>query len=380
MSYQVLARKWRPQNFSEVVGQEHVITALTNSLVLGRIHHSYLLSGTRGVGKTTIARLLAKCLNCEKGITTIPCSECKSCREITNNCFVDFIEIDAASSSKVEDTREILDHIQYVPTNGRFKIYLIDEVHMLSRHSFNALLKTLEEPLAHIKFLLATTDPQKIPLTILSRCLQFHLTTLNINQICNQLSKILTAEKINTEQRALKLIARAAYGSMRDALSITDKAIAIGQGIVSVEAVSVMLGTINTEQSLALIEALVNKNGSNMMKQLAKCAELGINWDNLLVDILSILHRIALAQIVPETKYYDDYLNNKLIPNILNLTKMISPEDIQLFYQIILIGRKELPYAPDQRMGVEMTMLRALAFHPVSINQTSFSAAYINNN
>ncbi|PLK58804.1 DNA polymerase III subunit gamma [Candidatus Palibaumannia cicadellinicola] len=366
MSYKVLARKWRPQTFADVVGQEHVLTALTNSFLLGRIHHAYLLSGTRGVGKTTIARLLAKGLNCQLGITTIPCNQCKNCHEITHSFFVDLIEIDAASRTKVEDTRELLDNVQYTPNYGRFKIYLIDEVHMLSRHSFNALLKTLEEPPMHVKFLLATTDPQKIPMTILSRCLQLHLKALNVSQICNQLRHILQNEHINAEQRALELLAHAADGSMRDALSLTDQAIVMGQGIVNWETVCMMLGNIKTEQPLVLIEALVNANSKTMMEQLAQCAVRGINWESLLVEMLSLLHRIAMGQLRSEQLNYDNQMDN-LLPRLRDLAQRIPPEDLQLYYQTLLIGRKELPYAPDQRMGVEMTMLRALAFHPVSL-------------
>lgn len=361
----MLARKWRPQTFADVVGQEHVLTALANGLSLGRIHHAYLLSGTRGVGKTTIARLLAKGLNCETGITATPCGQCDNCREIKQGRFVDLIEIDAASRTKVEDTRELLDNVQYAPARGRFKVYLIDEVHMLSRHSFNALLKTLEEPPAHVKFLLATTDPQKLPVTILSRCLQFHLKALDVEQIRNQLSSVLQQEQIVTEPRALQLLARAADGSMRDALSLTDQAIAMGQGEVSAEAVSLMLGTLNTEQPLALIEALANADGGAMMAQLAQCAARGMDWESLLVEMLSLLHRLALCQLVP------DQLNNEDDPasvaRLRDLARRLPPADLQLYYQILLIGRKELPFAPDPRMGVEMTLLRALAFHPAVV-------------
>ncbi|VEA72229.1 DNA polymerase III subunit tau [Serratia rubidaea] len=261
MSYQVLARKWRPQTFADVVGQEHVLTALANGLSLGRIHHAYLFSGTRGVGKTTIARLLAKGLNCETGITATPCGQCDNCREIEQGRFVDLIEIDAASRTKVEDTRDLLDNVQYAPARGRFKVYLIDEVHMLSRHSFNALLKTLEEPPEHVKFLLATTDPQKLPVTILSRCLQFHLKALDVEQIRLQLEMVLQAESITSDARALQLLARAADGSMRDALSLTDQAIAMGQGQVTAATVSQMLGTLDDEQPLAILEALVTGDG-----------------------------------------------------------------------------------------------------------------------
>ena len=271
MSYQVLARKWRPQTFADVVGQEHVLTALANGLSLGRIHHAYLFSGTRGVGKTSIARLLAKGLNCETGITATPCGTCANCQEIEQGRFVDLIEIDAASRTKVEDTRELLDNVQYAPARGRFKVYLIDEVHMLSRHSFNALLKTLEEPPAHVKFLLATTDPQKLPVTILSRCLQFHLKALDVEQIRAQLEKVLLAEQITSDARALQLLARAADGSMRDALSLTDQAVSMGQGQVTTATVSQMLGTLDDEQPLAIIEALVSADGSDRTGGIAGC-------------------------------------------------------------------------------------------------------------
>lgn len=279
MSYQVLARKWRPQTFADVVGQEHVLTALANGLSLGRIHHAYLFSGTRGVGKTTIARLLAKGLNCETGITSTPCGVCDNCREIEQGRFVDLIEIDAASRTKVEDTRELLDNVQYAPARGRFKVYLIDEVHMLSRHSFNALLKTLEEPPSHVKFLLATTDPQKLPVTILSRCLQFHLKALDAEQIRKQLEHVLTEETITTEPRALQLLSRAADGSMRDALSLTDQAIAMGQGAVTTETVAQMLGTLDDEQPLAMLEALVSADGGQMMAQVEQAASRGVDWE-----------------------------------------------------------------------------------------------------
>ncbi|KQN68628.1 DNA polymerase III subunit gamma/tau [Serratia sp. Leaf51] len=361
MSYQVLARKWRPQTFADVVGQEHVLTALANGLSLGRIHHAYLFSGTRGVGKTTIARLLAKGLNCETGITSTPCGVCDNCREIEQGRFVDLIEIDAASRTKVEDTRELLDNVQYAPARGRFKVYLIDEVHMLSRHSFNALLKTLEEPPAHVKFLLATTDPQKLPVTILSRCLQFHLKALDPEQIRKQLENVLTQETIATEPRALQLLSRAADGSMRDALSLTDQAIAMGQGAVTTETVAQMLGTLDDEQPLAMLEALVSADGGQMMAQVEQAASRGVDWENLLVETLALLHRIAMVQLLPSVL---DNHYAAIEQRLRELARVIPPADVQLYYQTLLIGRKELAYAPDKRMGVEMTLLRALAFHP----------------
>lgn len=361
MSYQVLARKWRPQTFADVVGQEHVLTALANGLSLGRIHHAYLFSGTRGVGKTSIARLLAKGLNCETGITATPCGVCDNCREIEQGRFVDLIEIDAASRTKVEDTRDLLDNVQYAPARGRFKVYLIDEVHMLSRHSFNALLKTLEEPPAHVKFLLATTDPQKLPVTILSRCLQFHLKALDVEQIRHQLEHILNEEHIAHEPRALQLLSRAADGSLRDALSLTDQAIASGDGQVSTQAVSAMLGTLDDDQALSLVEAVVDANGERVMSLINEAAARGIEWEALLVEMLSLLHRIAMVQLSPAALGSD---MAAIEQRMRELARTVPPGDLQLYYQTLLIGRKELPWAPDRRMGVEMTLLRALAFHP----------------
>ncbi|MGF1408729.1 DNA polymerase III subunit gamma/tau, partial [Klebsiella pneumoniae] len=361
MSYQVLARKWRPQTFADVVGQEHVLTALANGLSLGRIHHAYLFSGTRGVGKTSIARLLAKGLNCETGITATPCGVCDNCREIEQGRFVDLIEIDAASRTKVEDTRDLLDNVQYAPARGRFKVYLIDEVHMLSRHSFNALLKTLEEPPAHVKFLLATTDPQKLPVTILSRCLQFHLKALDVEQIRHQLEHILGEEQIAFEPRALQLLSRAADGSLRDALSLTDQAIASGEGQLTAASVSTMLGTLDDDQALSLIEALVAADGERVMASVNDAAARGVEWEALLVEMQSLLHRIAMVQLSPSALGAD---MAAVEVRMRELARTVPPGDVQLYYQTLLIGRKELPYAPDRRMGVEMTLLRALAFHP----------------
>ncbi|MFC7776314.1 DNA polymerase III subunit gamma/tau [Pantoea sp. GCM10028869] len=361
MSYQVLARKWRPQAFADVVGQEHVLTALANGLSLGRIHHAYLFSGTRGVGKTSIARLLAKGLNCETGITSTPCGQCDNCREIEQGRFVDLIEIDAASRTKVEDTRDLLDNVQYAPARGRFKVYLIDEVHMLSRHSFNALLKTLEEPPSHVKFLLATTDPQKLPVTILSRCLQFHLKALDVEQIQQQLAHVLQQEQIAAEPRALHLLARAADGSMRDALSLTDQAIAMGQGSVTRDTVAQMLGTLDDEQPLALIEALVDGQGEQVMALLNQAASRGVEWEALLIEMLRLLHRIAMVQLLPSSLSEDDLSQ---ADRLRELARVLPPADVQLYYQTLLMGRKDLPLAPDRRLGVEMTLLRALAFHP----------------
>lgn len=361
MSYQVLARKWRPQTFADVVGQEHVLTALANGLNMGRLHHAYLFSGTRGVGKTSIARLLAKGLNCESGITATPCGKCQNCLEIEQGRFVDLIEIDAASRTKVEDTRELLDNVQYAPARGRFKVYLIDEVHMLSRHSFNALLKTLEEPPSHVKFLLATTDPQKLPVTILSRCLQFHLKALDNNQIREQLERILAAEQIPCEARALQLLALSAEGSLRDALSLTDQAIASGNGQITSQTVSVMLGMLDNDQAVSLLEALVKGDGPQVLAQIDAAATRGVDWEALLVEMLGLIHRTAMGQLssaifASEEQPVDSRLRE--------LARTVDPCDLQLYYQTLLIGRKELGWAPERRMGVEMTLLRALAFHP----------------
>lgn len=372
MSYQVLARKWRPHNFAEVVGQEHVLTALANGLSLGRLHHAYLFSGTRGVGKTSIARLFAKGLNCETGITATPCGVCETCREIDEGRFVDLLEIDAASRTKIEDTRELLDNVQYTPVRGRFKVYLIDEVHMLSRHSFNALLKTLEEPPEYVKFLLATTDPQKLPVTILSRCLQFHLKALAPDQIRAQLEKVLTAEAIPFEARALLQLARAAEGSMRDALSLADQAIAMGGGDVTATGVSHMLGTLDADQPLALVEALHRGDAEQVMLLLQQAAERGTDWEALLVETSAILHRVAMAQLLPGTLEEADPYAIRLR----ELARTVSPQDIQLFYQTLLVGRKELLLAPDRRSGTEMTFLRALAFHPKKVSAPVASGSF----
>ncbi|MFB6422082.1 MAG: DNA polymerase III subunit gamma/tau [Candidatus Malihini olakiniferum] len=361
MSYQVLARRWRPQSFSNVVGQEHVLTALINCLSMLRVHHAYLFSGTRGIGKTTIARLLAKGLNCESHVTATPCGQCANCLEIEQGRFVDLIDIDAASRTKVEDTRELLDNVQYAPARGRFKIYLIDEVHMLSRHSFNALLKTMEEPPEHVKFLLATTDPKKLPITILSRCLQFHLKALDLEKIRAHLEHVLQAEAITTEPRALQLLARAADGSLRDALSLAEQAIAVGKGVVLTDAVARMLGMLDDEQPLALIEAIVNANGEQTMALLEQASSRGVEWEALLVEMLALLHRIAMVQLLPTALGSED---SSIALRLRDLARKIPPADVQLYYQTMLVGRKELPYAPDRRMGVEMTLLRALAFCP----------------
>ena len=357
MSYQVLARKWRPKNFSEVVGQSHVLTALENGLKENRLHHAYLFSGTRGVGKTSIARLFAKGLNCVNGITADPCGECENCKAIEAGNFIDLIEIDAASRTKVEDTRELLDNVQYKPVVGRYKVYLIDEVHMLSRHSFNALLKTLEEPPEYVKFLLATTDPQKLPITILSRCMQFHLKALDEPQISAHLNRVLTAENIPFDTPALDKLAKAAQGSIRDSLSLTDQAIAMGNGKVSTDVVNTMLGLLDEDQPIEIIYALHQGNGERLMKTIQTVAEKAGDWDELLAETAEKLHQIALMQLLAKNATDEnDHLGF--------LAKHISPEDVQFFYQVIVSGRKELASAPNRRIGAEMTLLRALAFHP----------------
>ena len=357
----MLARKWRPRNFLELVGQDHVRRALTNALDHGRLHHAYLFTGTRGVGKTTIARILAKSLNCERGITSTPCGECRACREIDEGRFIDLIEVDAASRTKVEDTRELLDNVQYAPTSGRYKVYLIDEVHMLSRHSFNALLKTLEEPPPHIKFLLATTDPQKLPVTILSRCLQFNLKRLTPGMIDAQLEHILQAEAIDFEPAAVRQLAHAADGSMRDALSLLDQAIAFGGGHLSDSDVRSMLGSIDRHHVFAILEALANTDATALLTAVHHAAEQAPDFAVLLEELLSLLHHIALAQLVPGS-VEDDADDEQAV--ITDLAQRLAPEDVQLYYQIGLTGRRDLPVAPDARSGFEMTLLRMLVFRP----------------
>ncbi|WP_443091436.1 DNA polymerase III subunit gamma/tau [Basfia succiniciproducens] len=356
MSYQVLARKWRPKNFAEVVGQEHILAALSNGLRENRLHHAYLFSGTRGVGKTSIARLFAKGLNCMDGVTAEPCGKCAHCKAIEEGNFIDLIEIDAASRTKVEDTRELLDNVQYKPVQGRYKVYLIDEVHMLSRHSFNALLKTLEEPPEYVKFLLATTDPQKLPVTILSRCMQFNLKALDQKQISHHLQHILKEEDIPYEMTALDKLAKAARGSIRDSLSLTDQAIAMSNGNISRDVVRVMLGLLDDNQPIEILYALQQGNGENLMKVIQAVADKGGNWDELLIEVGETLHQIAMQQLLPSTSNDETQIGF--------LAKHIAPEDVQLFYQIVVNGRKELAFAPNPRIGVEMTLLRALAFHP----------------
>lgn len=361
MSYQVLARKWRPQFFKDMVGQEHVLRALINALDNQRLHHAYLFTGTRGVGKTTIARILAKCLNCEEGISSEPCGVCQSCQEISEGRFVDLIEVDAASRTKVEDTREILDNVQYAPSRGRYKVYLIDEVHMLSNSSFNALLKTLEEPPPHVKFLLATTDPQKLPATILSRCLQFSLKNMTPERIVGYLKNILGQEQIPAEEPGLWLLGRAAEGSMRDALSLTDQAISFGEGQIREGDVASMLGTVDRGRVFQLAIALAESNAADTMALVAQMAEHAVDFNNLLADLIGLIHRIALAQAVPDA--VDNSQGDK--EQVMTLAGAMSPSMVQLMYQIALTGKRDLPLAPDPRSGMEMTLLRMINFAPV---------------
>ncbi|MDT3295389.1 DNA polymerase III subunit gamma/tau [Shewanella sp. SP2S2-6] len=359
MSYQVLARKWRPATFDQMVGQSHVLHALTNALSQQRLHHAYLFTGTRGVGKTSLARLFAKGLNCEQGVTATPCGVCGSCVEIAQGRFVDLIEVDAASRTKVDDTRELLDNVQYRPTRGRFKVYLIDEVHMLSRSSFNALLKTLEEPPEHVKFLLATTDPQKLPVTVLSRCLQFNLKSLTQGEIGTQLNHILTQEQFPFDAEALKLLAKAANGSMRDALSLTDQAIAFGGGNVMLTQVQTMLGSIDEQHVVALLKALTDADIGVLMHTCAQVLAYGADAQEVLRSLLELLHQITLTQFVPAAAQQSLYS-----AQIRAFAEQLTPEQVQLYYQILLTGRKDLPHAPDPKSGLEMALLRAVAFVP----------------
>lgn len=363
MSYQVLARKWRPRTFRDLVGQEHVLRALVNALDHDRLHHAYLFTGTRGVGKTTIARILAKCLNCEVGVSSTPCGQCAACVEIAENRFVDLIEVDAASRTKVEDTRELLENVQYAPTRGRYKVYLIDEVHMLSSHSFNALLKTLEEPPPHVKFLLATTDPQRLPVTILSRCLQFNLKNMTPELVTGHLQHVLETEMVPFEQSALWQLGRAADGSMRDALSLTDQAIAFGSGKVTEADVRTMLGTIDRSAVYDILRSLAAGDGKAVLAAVAQMAEHAPDFASALADLLSILHRVAIGQALPEA--VDNSHGDR--EQILALASQLPPEDVQLFYQTGLLGRRDLPLAPEPRAGFEMVLLRMLAFRPQGV-------------
>jgi len=362
MSYLVLARKWRPKDFSDTVGQEHVLQALINALDSGRLHHAYLFTGTRGVGKTTIARILAKALNCEKGVTSEPCGECSACREIDEGRFVDLIEVDAASKTKVDDTRDLLDNVQYAPARGRYKVYLIDEVHMLSKSSFNALLKTLEEPPPHVKFLLATTDPQKLPVTVLSRCLQFNLKRMTPRLMSDRLAHICDEESIEYESTALSLLARAADGSMRDALSLLDQAIAYCGGAIQEAQVALMLGTIDREHVSRLLRLLADNDAKGIIDAIREIDEQFPDYSRLLDDLARDLQRIAVYQVVGASDSDDDRNEEEVAA----LAEALPAEDVQLFYQIAVMGRRDLHLAPDPRSGAEMTFLRMLAFRPAS--------------
>ena len=360
MSYQALARMWRPRRFADVVGQDHVVNALRNALQQDRVHHAFLFSGTRGVGKTTLARILAKAVNCEQGQQAEPCGECGTCRSVDEGRFIDLIEIDAASRTRVDDTREILDNVQYAPTQGRYKIYLIDEVHMLSGHSFNALLKTLEEPPPHVKFLLATTDPQKLPATILSRCLQFNLRLLSAQEIGGQLEVIARSEDLSFDETGLAILSRAADGSMRDGLSLLDQSIAFGDGSVTGNEVRDMLGMIESHHVDAILLALAGNDGSALIDTVANMSERPVNYLSALDELLNVLHNVSLFQILPEAvaaKQSDSRL-------VRELASVLGKEDVQLYYQIGLLGKRDLPLAPNPASGFEMTLLRMLAFSP----------------
>lgn len=356
MSYQVLARKWRPRNFQDMVGQEPILRMLANALEQKRLHHAYLFTGTRGVGKTTLGRILSKCLNCESGITSLPCGSCHACRAIDAGQFLDLYEVDAASRTKVEDTRELLDNVLYPPTQGRYKIYLIDEVHMLSNHSFNALLKTLEEPPEHVKFILATTDPKRLPVTILSRCLQFHLKRITPDQIKKHLQHICGVENIRHDDHALSRLAKAADGSMRDALSLLDQAIAYGQGAVNLADVHTMLGCMAQDDLLPLLDALAAQDGKQVFNLASQLAERAPDFQQLLEELIQLFHKMAVTQVIPDASPADDAVSA--------LARRFRPEDIQLYYQIALLGRRDLTLAPVPQQGFEMTLLRMLAFKP----------------
>lgn len=365
MSYQVLARKWRPRTFREMVGQEHVLQALINALDHDRLHHAYLFTGTRGVGKTTIARILAKCINCEVGVSSVPCNECSACTEINEGRFVDLIEVDAASRTKVEDTRELLENVQYAPTRGRYKVYLIDEVHMLSNSSFNALLKTLEEPPPHVKFLLATTDPQKLPVTILSRCLQFNLKNMNPERIVSHLQFVLEKETVPFDEASLWQLARSADGSMRDALSLTDQAIAFGEGKIADADVRTMLGTIDQTLVYDVLNGLIAEDVAAVLKAVEDLSEHSPDYSAALAELIAILHRIAIAQALPEA--VDNSIGDR--QQVYAFAQSMTAEDVQLYYQTALLGRRDLPLVPDPRSGFEMVLLRMLAFKPQGVSQ-----------
>ena len=360
MSYQVLARKWRPSSFAEMVGQEHALNTLIHALDNDRLHHAYLFTGTRGVGKTTVARIFAKCLNCEAGISSTPCNSCSTCMEINEGRFIDLLEVDAASRTKVEDTRELLDNVQYAPTAGRFKIYLIDEVHMLSNHSFNALLKTLEEPPPHVKFLLATTDPQKLPVTVLSRCLQFHLKNLLPEMIKGYLQTVLSGEQIEYQDTALSELALSADGSMRDALSLTDQAIAHGGGQITLDHVNQMLGSIDRANVAELLQAVLDQNGKQLLSLVDSIAHYAPDYLTIIDEFVSLLHRIAIAQQLgqPRESMFGDEQSVISFAN----DPRLSAANLQVYYQLAISGRRDIQYAPTLRSGFEMLLMRLLSF------------------
>ncbi len=370
MAYTALARKWRPRRFTEMIGQEHVLRSLSNALASGRVHHAFLFAGTRGVGKTTVARILAKCLNCERGVSAEPCLECASCREIEAGRSVDLIEVDAASRTKVDDTRELLENVQYAPTRSRFKVYLIDEVHMLSAHSFNALLKTLEEPPPHVKFLFATTDPQKLPVTVLSRCLQFNLKRLSVPLIAARLAYILDAEQLVYEPAALQLLSHAADGSMRDALSLLDQLLAFGDGAARESEARSMLGTVTRDHVERIARSLAGGQAAAMLAAAQELEEFSPDYGQLLDQLAALLERVALLQLLP------DYASDEYFPAPLlqELAAAMSPEDVQLYYQTTILGRRDLALAPDPRTGFRMTLIRMLAFRPEGAPQGATAA------
>jgi DNA polymerase-3 subunit gamma/tau len=367
MSYLALARKWRPKTFAEVIGQEHVVSALSNALNNQRVHHAFLFTGTRGVGKTTLARIFAKALNCETGVSAEPCGQCIACTAVDQGNFIDLIEVDAASRTKVDDTRELLDNVQYTPSQGRCKIYLIDEIHMLSAHSFNALLKTLEEPPEHVKFLLATTNPQKLPTTILSRCIQFNLKSIDIGRLTAQLEKILEAEEIPYESSALIILARSANGSVRDALSLLDQAIAFGNGNVSSDNVRSMLGMIDDHFINSLLNEIIANNGSGVLNTIAAMSERTVDYATSLDEIISLIHNISLYLVSPQSVEWKGVDTQA----IADLATSLDAETLQLLYQIAITGKRDLEFAPDPRSGFEMVMLRMLAFFPVKRDETA---------
>lgn len=366
MSHQVLARKWRPKSFESLVGQPHVVRALSNALEQQRIHHAYLFTGTRGVGKTTLARIIAKSLNCEKGITAKPCGQCVACTEIDKGRFVDLLEVDAASNTQVDAMRELLENAQYAPTSGRFKVYIIDEVHMLSKSAFNAMLKTLEEPPEHVKFILATTDPQKVPVTVLSRCLQFNLRQIASSTIVEHLEHVLSEENIPYEKAGVQLIAKAAEGSMRDALSLTDQAIAYGNQAVHEADVRGMLGAIDQSYLFDILQALIDENGALLIEKAKEMEARSISFEAALNDLAKLLHQIAIAQVAPESLSHDLPERNDL----LKLAAQVPAEKCQLYYQIALLGGRDISLAPDDYAGFTMSLLRMLAFTPSDTTST----------